>query len=44
LPFLGFQGAKPLAAREAGGKNGWFMAQELKVIQDFYDFILWLVW
>jgi hypothetical protein len=32
-----------LAKSEAGGKNGWFMAQELKVIQDFHDFILWIV-
>ena len=34
-----------MVAREAGarGRNGCSMAQELKVIQDFYDFMLWLI-
>jgi len=43
-------GAKPLvglkgrSAREADAQYGKYnMAQELKVIQDFYDFMLWLI-
>jgi len=35
-------GAKPLLARK--NENLWVvLAQELKVIADFYDFMLWLI-